>query len=203
MKNIALTSFIFLSSSCTNVFPDRFRENLSILSEKDFSSKKILAEGSLSGILSKEYYLVKASFQENDSKLILFSHFQGFHISDGIQVQMERAGNSLTVKLAVQDHPPRSLFQKADYFSDNNELDMTVGVENGTNYGFRVWIWENFSNKKNGSKIPSNILTKENLLVDSLLKKLTFYNKGQGLKWGIQLIRVRLLESARVTPRLL
>lgn len=203
MKTIIASLFVFSCVSCTNVFPDRFRENLSIPNEEGFSTKKILAAGSLSGILSKEYYLIKASFQENDSKLILFSHFQGFHILDGIQVQMERSGNSLTVKLVVQDSPPRSLFHRADYFSNNDELDMTVGVENGTNYGFRVRIWENSSNKKNVSEIPSNILTKENLLVDSLLKKLTFSSKGQGLKWGIRLVRVRLLESARVTPRLL
>ena len=74
-------------------------------------------------------------------------------------------------------------------------------MENGTNYGFRVRVWENFINKRGVLKRETEALTGENLIADSFVKGLTFYTKGHGLKWGIQLFRSRLIEGARISPR--
>ena len=124
--------------------------------------------------MSKEYYLIKAFFTKDQSHLKLFSHFQGFEKEDGIQIEMEREGDKLLISLSVSSYPRRVLFERENYFSRNNKVDLTIEVQNGTNYGFRVRVWENFINKKNVLRVPQDILTNRNLIADSFAKKINF-----------------------------
>ena len=171
--------------------------------QEDSSVIRLTSQKTLSGILSKEYYLVKAYFQEDNSKLELFSHFSGFELEDGVKVHFVRKEMGLVIKASVQGFPDKTLFKKEDYFSNSNEVDFSVEVDNGTNYGFRVRVWENFTNKSGILKNKTGVLTDENLIADSLSDNLTFYTKGQGIRWGLKLFRVRLTEGARIPLKIL
>ena len=196
--------FIFYLCSCNKAF---IAENKSFIEQNsvqnDSSVIRFVSKKTLSGVLSKEYYLLKAYFQAKYSKLELFSHFRGFDLEDGVKIQFERESAQLSIKISVQGYPNKILFEKEDYFLNSNEVDFSLEVDNGTNYGFRVRIWKNFVNRNGILKSKTEVLNGENLIADSLLKKLTFYTKGQGLKWGLKLFRVRLIEGARVSPMIL
>ena len=165
----------------------------------DSSETNFISQQALSGILSKEYYLIKARFQE-DSRLELFSHFRGFLHEDGLKILFERHSGKLRIKITVQDYPYKTLFEREDYFLNSALGDFSLEVENGTEYGFRVRVWENFINRKGIVKRKTPALRDENLIADSFLKGLVFHGKGQGLKWGLKLYRARLIEGARISP---
>lgn len=204
MKKFLLSFFIFYFCSCNKIFVAETRLFIERDDQQgDSSVVRFTSKKPLSGVLSREHYLVKAYFQEEGSNLELFSHFKGFELRDGVKVQFERQGNRLTIKTSVYGYPHKVLFEKEDYFLNSNEVDFSVEVENGTNYGFRIRIWENFINKSGILKSQTEALTGENLIADSLAKGLTFYTKGKGLKWGIQLFRARLIEGARTSPMVL
>ena len=201
-ENIFLSLFLFIFISC-DISPVEKISILKYKSKVSSSKDRFLSPEPLPGLLSKEYYLIKAFFQDNQSSLKLFSHFRGFKTRDGIQIDMQRAGDKLVIRLSVSSYPAQILLEEESYFSSNNELDLTIEVQNGTNYGFRVRVWENFINTKGPFKIQQDILTEQNLIVDSFSKGLIFYNQGQGLKWGLELFRTHLIEGARVSPRFL
>ena len=100
----------------------------------------------------------------------------------------------------MQGYPAQALLNQTDFFSDNNEINFTVAVENGTDYGFRIQIWQNFLNRYGVLKNKTKILTRENLLVDSLEEEHTFHTKGQGINWGLKLSRSTLIEGSRISP---
>ena len=87
------------------------------------SITRFTSQKTLSGILSKEYYLIKAYFQEDHSNLELFSHFNGFELRDGVKVLFERQQDKLTIKISVQSYPYKVLFEQENYFLNNNEVN--------------------------------------------------------------------------------
>ena len=199
----SLFIFIFCLSACEGFFTSKTKwpvERWGALADK--YPVRLVSQSALPGVLSKEHYLIKAYFPE-ESRLELFSHFQGFDLEDGVKIQFLRKKRRLTIKVSVQGFPGKILFEREDYFSSSQEGDWTLELDNGTNYGFRVRVWENFINKSGILKAQAKVLTGENLLADSLSKGLTFYDRGWGLKWGFKLFRSRLIEGARVSPRVL
>lgn len=204
VKSRCFLFVLFVFCSCDHMFEGSRKLSIVEYRERVSSSvEQFVSRKPLSGILSKEYYLIKALFPQEQSQLKLFSHFQGFETKDGVRVQMERLGKKLLISLSVSSYPPRVLFEKENYFADGSELDLTIEVQNGTNYGFRVRVWENFINRRNVLRTPEDILTEKNLIADSFTKEMSFYDQGWGLKWGIQLFRAHLTEGARVSPGLL
>ena len=205
MKEVHFLLCVFCFCSCnTSLFIAETKQPVERNPiQNDSSTARFISKTALSGILSKEYYLIKAYFPADPSRLDLFSHFSGFDWEDGINVQLERKKIGLVIKISVQGYPDHILFEREDYFLNSNEVDFSVEVENGTNYGFRVRIWENFVNRSGILKNKIEVLTGENLIADSLLENLTFYTKGQGLKWGLRLFRSRLIEGVRVSPVIL
>ena len=204
MKNIFLwLCFAFCFCACEDFMRKPHKLSIYGSNQPNKYTIRFVSRKPLSEIFSKEHYRIKASFPEDHSKLILFSHFQGFELENGIKLTLQRDESQLLIKLSVQAYPDQVLFEGENYFLNNNEVDFTIEVENGTNYGFRVRIWENFLNRKGIVKQPASFLTGENLIADSLSEDLTFYDKGQGLKWGLELLRVRLIEGSRVSPRVL
>ncbi len=171
--------------------------------QKDSSVAYLVSQKALAGVLSKEHYLIQAYFLEDRSWLELFSHFRGFSLEDGVNIRFERRGEGLLIRLSAPGFPSKILFEREDYFLNSREANFTVEVNNGTNYGFRARVWENFVNRRGVSKSRRDILTGENLIADSLSSDLAFYAKGQGLKWGLKMSRVHLIEGARVSPKLL
>jgi len=162
---------------------------------------RFVSKNTLSGILSKEYYVVQADLPSDQSQVELFSHFRGFDLEDGVRVQLQRHKMDLMIYISVSGYPKRMLLTKNNYFVDSQTLDMTIAVENGTRYGFRVQVWENFINKTGVLKESKDILTAENLLVDSLFEGFTFYTKGQGVKWGLKLSYAHFIKGTRVGSR--
>ena len=202
LKKAWVFFFVFCLCSCERAFVSDTEESIKGKRIKNYGSfTYFLSENPLSGIFSKEHYLIKAYFQEEGSKLELFSHFKGFAFEDGVKIQFKRKKDGLVVQASVQAYPEQTLFEREDYFLNSGEVDFTVEVENGTDYGFRVRVWENYVNRKGVVKTKTEILTGESQLADSLEEALTFYDKGQGLKWGIKLFRARLVEGARVSPK--
>ena len=193
--------FIFCLPACEGFFKTKWPVERGSTWAKAYPVR-LVSQSTLPGVLSKEHYLIKAYFPE-DSRLELFSHFQGFDLEDGVKIYFLREKRGLTIKISVQGFPEKILFEREDYFSSSLEGDWTLEIDNGTNYGFRVRVWENWTNKSGFLKTKSKILTNENLLADSLSKGLTFYDRGWGLKWGFKLFRVRLIEGARVSPKVL
>lgn len=196
--------FIFFLSSCHSYFSSQTQEFLT--QEKSFSDSSVLrfiGKKNLSRVLSKEYYLIKAYLSQEDSELELFSHFTGFDQEDGLRLKFKRQKTGLVIKAAVQNSFYKLLFEDKNYFLRGNELDLTVELDNGARDGFRARIWENFINR-NGlvkKKIPA--LTQENLIADTVEQDMIFYFRGQGLNWGIKLLRSQLIRGARISPKLL
>ena len=190
--------------SCKGLLTDKTsQEAKKDIALSDSSAVHFISDGRLSGILSEEYYQIKAYFLFEDSHLELFSHFNGFQIKDGVRILFERQGESLVIKTSVQAHFEKILFEDKGYFSKNNLGDWTIAVTNGTEEGFRVRVWENFIDKMGAFKKPIEFLVQESLLADSLLENLIFYTKGTGLLWGMKLFRSRLIKGERVSPKVL
>ena len=201
-KGIFLFLFLFLFISC-DVAPVKKISILKYKSKVSSSIDRFLSPKPLPGILSKEYYLIRAFFQKDQSYLKLFSHFHGFEKRDGIQIDLERVGDRLVISLSVSSYPDQILLDEENYFSKSNELDLTIEVQNGINSGFRVRVWENFINTKDIFRIQKDTLIEQSLIADSFAKALIFYDKGGGLKWGMELFRAHLIEGARVSPSFL
>jgi len=172
-------------------------DNWSDNSVSYFISKTPLAE-----VFSEEYYQIRARFSDAHSRIELFSHFRGFNVADGIKILFKRHEQTLIIKVSVQGYKEQVLLEDVNYFSSTKIISWTIAVENGTDYGFRVRVWENFINKNNILKTPTKFLVDENLIVDSL-PNLTFYTKGHGLYWGLKLFRAQFIEAYRVSPRAL
>ncbi|MBC6415327.1 MAG: hypothetical protein GDA46_02935 [Bdellovibrionales bacterium] len=162
------------------------------------STKYFTSKNNLSGILSTEYYEIKAQFSKQDSHLELFSHSRSIKLRDGIRVKIERENENLRIMAGIQAYPDKILLEKKNYFKNKVEFNGTLKIENGTLYGFRIQIWENFLNKTGEIKKPTKILTQENQIVDSLNQALTFYEKGQGLTWGIKTFHSYLVSAFRL-----
>jgi len=171
----------------------RLDERFSSTSIKQFVSQK-----NLTGLLSKEHYQVKARLTQDQSSLEFFSHSRVANRGDGVRVKIERKNNNLIVTTGVEGYPNQTLLVKENHFEGQSEIDWTLEIENGTLYGFRVQVWENFLNRSGFIKRETFLLTTENKLVDSLEEGLTFYTKGKGLSWGIKTYKTDLISAYRV-----
>ena len=192
--------FLFVLSACGKAPESPFsKESLSLY--KQFSSgavKQFISDKNLAGLLSKEHYQIKARLIQDRSRLELFSHSRASYFGDGVRVKIERQDKDLIVSIGVGGYPNQILLEEKNYFQKQSEIDWTLGVENGTMYGFRLQIWENFLNKSGFIKRKTNLLTPENKIIDSLQEGLTFYTKGKGLRWGVKTYKTNLISAYRV-----
>ncbi|MDE0092101.1 MAG: hypothetical protein OXN83_02310 [Oligoflexia bacterium] len=200
MKQIRVLFFIIFFCSCDKHFTIEEAlikdENLT-----DHSTRHYISPGALPGLLSTEYYKIKAHLNQDSSYLVLFSHFNSLELEDGVKVKFERDKTRLIIEISVQNFKWESLSEIEDYFLNNKEIDLTVEVKNGVGKGVFVRIWENFIIKNNIIKLERQVTTKETLLADT--ENIIFYKKGEGLKWGLKLFRSRLIKGVRISPPLL
>ena len=174
------------------------KEGLTLYQEMTGASiKQFVSEKNLAGIISREFYEVKARFSK-ESYLELLSHSRVPHLGDGIRIKIDREKDKLIIRAGTQGYPLKILLERENYFINQFEIDWTLEIENGTLYGFRVQIWENFLNKSGFIKQKTELLTKENQITDSLEQALTFYTKGQGLQWGVKTFKSELISVFRI-----
>lgn len=203
MNKFIFLTLIFFISSCGESFKDSESSLVSVNNQNTGATKKFISKNILSGIFSQENYHIQARLVEKDSFIELFSHFTDFDLEDGLKVRFEKQEVKLIVKISVQGWPEKVLFEKENYFLNQKEIDFKIEVHNGVDYGFRVQLWESFVNKTGLVKENSAVLTGENLIADSFAKKMSFYGKGRGLKWGIKLFHSHLIKGNRISPRIL
>ena len=200
MKLFRILLFAIFFCSCANHFiteESLIKDN----SWTDYSTHYYIYPKTLPGLLSTEYYKITAYLSQEDSHLVLFSHFNSFELEDGIKIKFERNKAVLTVKASVKNSNWKSLLQIKDYFLKNQEIDFTIEVKNGTEEGAFIQIWENFITRNNTVKLKRQTVTTEALLANT--EDIIFYRKGEGLKWGLKLFRSRLTQGARVSSPLL
>ena len=200
MNYLKILFFIIFLSSCGKAL----LTEESLIKEAGFtdnSTRYYIYPKTLPGFLSTEYYKIKAYLNTEDSYLVLFSHFNGFKIEDGIQIKIERNKKDLIIKTLVQSDSWKLLLQQKSYFLNNSEIDFTVEVKNGTSKGAFIRVWENFRTKNNAVKLERQIVTEETLLTDT--ENINFYKQGEGLKWGLKLFRSQLVKAVRAPPPVL
>ena len=201
MKFFSLSIFfVSVLLACEKAPESAFlKESLFVYEElSSGSTKQFVSNKNLSGLLSKEHYEVKARLTEDTSFLEFYSHSRASYFGDGIRIKIKRQDDNLLIEVGVEGYPNRFLLEEKDYFEKQSEIDWTLEVENGTLYGFRVQVWENFLNRSGFIKRTTELLTPENKMTDSLQEGFTFYTKGKGLRWGIKTYKTDLISAYRV-----
>ena len=197
-----LTFFLFFCS-CSPTVKDREKP---LILDKDTiqaaedrktlqGTGRILFKTPLLGLYSKEIYFIKAQLFNESSSLILYSHFSGFAHQDGIKVSFIRDKVSLTIKASTTLYPTQTLYTDTSYFTKNQNLEVYIEVQNGTENFISIKVWDAYTNPSGYLKETSPFLSQQNQIVDS--SDFLFYSKGQGMLWGIQLNKVRLNSASR------
>ncbi len=156
---------------------------------------RVLFDQPLFNLFSKELYFVTAELSNENSSLILHSHFTGFTQIDGIKVFFIRDKTHLTIKVSTPNYPIQTLYTNEKYFTQNQTVQVYIEVQNGTENTINLKIWDTYINPTGYLKELTHTLTRQNILVDS--GHLIFYSKGQGMLWGVELDRVRLIKISR------
>ena len=200
MKLFKILLFVIFLCSCDNhlITEESLIKDNSLT---DYSTRYYIYPKTLPGLLSTEYYKITAFLSQENSYLVLFSHFNNFELEDGIKIKFERNKTTLIITASVKNSSWKSLLQMKDYFLNSQEIDFTVEVKNGTQEGAFIQIWENFITRNNTVKLKRQIVTKTALLANT--EDIIFYKKGEGLKWGLKLFRSRLTKGVRISSPLL
>ena len=156
---------------------------------------RLLFKIPLFGVYSKEIYFIKAQLFNEKSSLILYSHFTGFAQEDGIKIFFIRNKNNLIIKTSTTSYPIQILHTDKNYFTKNQNIEMYIEVQNGTENFISIRIWDAYINPSGYVKEHTFFLSQRNLIVDS--KDFLFYSKGEGMLWGLQLNKVRLNFASR------
>ncbi len=156
---------------------------------------RLLFKTPLFGLYSKEIYFIKAQLFNKTSSLILYSHFTGFTQQDGIKVFFIRDKGSLIIKASTPSYPIQTVHTDTSYFTKNQNLEMYIEVQNGTENFISIKIWNTYTNPSGYVKEHALFLSQQNLIVDS--KDFLFFSKGEGMLWGLQLNKVRLNFASR------
>ena len=156
---------------------------------------RVLFNQPLFGLFSKEFYFINAELTNEDSFLVLHSHFTDFAKEDGIKVLFKRAKTSLLVSVATPSYPVQLLYEKENWFKQNHNLKVHVEIQNGGDHFIHVKIWNSFINPTGYLKKEVDFFSEENLMADS--HDLFFYSRGQGLLWGMELHNAQLLKIER------
>ena len=160
-----------------------------------YGTGRVLFNQPLFGLFSKELYFIKAELFNENSSFVLHSHFTGFKTQDGIKVFFIREENQLIIRVSTPTYPVQELQTVKNYFVKNQKLEIYVEVQNGTENSINIRVWDVYINPSGYLKTNTSFLSRQNLIVNS--EDLLFYSRGQGLLWGAELNRVRLLEIFR------
>ena len=156
---------------------------------------RVLFKQPLFGLYSKELYFIKTELFQENSSLVLHSHFSGFMKQDGIKVFFIRDKNSLLIKVSTPAYPVQELYKEENYFIRNQTLEIYIEVHNGTENFISVKVWDTYINPSGSLKKSTPFLSQQNLIVNS--ESTLFYSKGQGMLWGVSLNKARLTKIFR------
>ena len=160
-----------------------------------YGTGRVLFNQPLFDLHSKELYFLKAELFNENSSLILHSHFTGFNTQDGIKVFFLRKENQLIINVSTPSYPKQDLHIVKDYFTKNQKLEIYVEVQNGTENFVNVKVWDTYINPSGYLRKSTPFLSRQNLIANS--EVLLFYSRGQGLLWGAELNKVRLIKIFR------
>lgn len=156
---------------------------------------RVLFNQPLFGLNSKEFYFIKAEFFNENSSLILHSHFSGFLKKDGVKVFFIREQSKLIIKVSTPRYPVQDLHIVEHYFEKNNQLAVYVQVQNGIREFVSIKIWSAYINPTGQIRKTADFFTSQNLMTSS--EDILFYSKGEGLLWGVEMDKVRVMEIYR------
>lgn len=160
-----------------------------------YGTGRVLFNQPLFDLYSKELYFIKAELFNESSFFVLHSHFTGFKTQDGIKIFFIREENQLIIRVSTPSYPIQDLHTVKDYFIKNQKLEIYLEVQNGTENFVNIKVWDTYINPSGYVKESISFLSRQNLIANS--EDLLFYSKGQGLLWGAELNRVRLIEIFR------
>ena len=200
-KTLSVFIICLLLASCS--FPDEKLKPILIDKTLTLAKNKKTIEGTgrvlfdqaLFSLNSKELYSLKAEFFQEDSWLTLHSHLQSFQKEDGIKIFFIRERETLIIEAATPNHKKQSLYKEEGFFTNNQQMYVYVEVHNGTKNFIHIRIWNRHLNPTGYLKTTYFFISDQGLLADS--SEQTFYSKGRGLLWGMELYKARLVEVLR------
>ena len=203
MPQVVLVCFCFLFFCACSVDVHIPPAELVILDKNSLSKEQNILSGTgrvvfnqpLFGLFSKEFYFINVELINEDSFLILHSHFTNFVKEDGIKVFFKKVKTKLLVSVSTPSYPVQLLYEQENYFKQNNNLNIHVEIQNGGDHFIHVKIWDSIINPTGYLKKEVDFFSSQNLIADS--HDLMFYSRGHGLLWGVELHNARLLKIER------
>lgn len=180
--------------------PKESFDQKSIYSTHKDNNSYIIFNDSLPFVYSVQYYQLHASLFENNSSLILHSHFKNFDQGGGIQIKALREKDSLKIFVQTPRYPEKLLFEESAYFEATKNIFITFEVSNDWNEPF-INLWTHFINRSGFSKKYYYSLKEQNLLVSSKAEDFPFYSHGEGLNWGVKLNKAHLKSGKRTAVK--
>lgn len=156
---------------------------------------RVLFNQPLFGLNSKEFYFIKTELFNENSSLIFHSHFSGFLKKDGVKAFFIREQKKLIIKVSTPHYPVQDLHVVENYFEKNNQLVIYVQVQNGVREFVNIKIWSAYINPTGQLRKTTDFFTSQNLMTSS--EDILFYSKGEGLLWGVEIDKVRVMEIYR------
>ncbi len=151
----------------------------------------------LLGTNSKEHYLISFRTLSNEnSRLILHSHFSGFQLDDGVRIELSVVDHVLNLRISTPSYPFTKPVPLFEVFSEE-EISLRLDVHDETSSGVRVIVWRDQLSLKDEVKLPQSRIHIGNHLFDSLEQQMTFFSHGRGLFWGLEMDQIVLLKAQR------
>ncbi len=173
------------------------KDTISLTEDKKIlqGSGRVLFNQPLFDLFSKELYFIKAEMFNESSSFVLHSHFTGFTQADGIKIFFSRDKNSLTIQISTPNYSFQHLYTDEKYFIQNQTLQIYTEAYNRSKNLIGIKVWRTDINPTGYLKQSISFLSRQNLLADS--QELIFYSRGQGMLWGVELNKVRLIKIFR------
>lgn len=173
------------------------KDTISLIEDKKIIQGigRVLFSQPLFDSFSKELYFIQADLFNENSFFVLHSHFTGFKKEDGIKVFFIRNKNSLIIQVSTLNYPFQHLYTDEKYFFQNQTLKVYTEVHNRSKNLISIKIWRTDINPTGYIKQSTSFLLRQNLLADS--RELVFYSRGQGMLWGVELNKARLITIFR------
>lgn len=156
----------------------------------------------LTGLDSKEHYVIEFRFLAPTSSFILHSHFSGFHRRDGVEVQFKpgEEGKSVHVLVSTPDFPAREV-GVIEEVPLQSIVRFRVELHDGVKDGIHLFVWVD------QISFQGEILRRLDIVASGFLNDINteedqevFFSHGRGLSWGAELNQVELRSFEREAP---
>lgn len=215
LKTTLLILLLFLVSSCglssqeENPSLEQYEssrgENLQLKEDEWYGSGKVLMKSSLRSLREDMHLAVNGQFLESESFFILHLYFDNFQYDTGLQLRFKQdlqdPENALiTVELAEPGLSFRPMGEISGALDKNGYFDLRVELHNQSHFDRKILVWNDSILMDSSSRKNRQQLIEGNADYNSSLADFVVYNWGQGLKWGVAIDRMRLVELKREVP---